>query len=78
MNLARTLRVLWCIAVQTEPGENYMLSLAVTFLVIALIAALLGFGGIAGTAAGIAKILFVIFLILFIVSLLFGRRGPTL
>ena len=53
-----------------------MLSWAITFLIIALIAAVLGFGGIAGTAAGIAKILFGVFLILFIVSLLFrGRPG---
>ncbi len=49
-----------------------MLSWALTFLVIALIAAALGFGGIAGSAVGIAKILFVVFLILFVVSLLFG------
>jgi uncharacterized membrane protein YtjA (UPF0391 family) len=35
-----------------------MLSLVVTLLVIALIAALLGFGGIAGAAVGIAKIIF--------------------
>ncbi len=38
------------------------------FLVVALIAALFGFGGIAGTAAWIAKALFVLFLILFVVS----------
>lgn len=49
-----------------------MLTWSITFLVIALIAAALGFGGIAGTAAGIAKILFFLFLILFVVSLLFG------
>ena len=52
---------------------NHMLSWAITFLVIAIIAAVLGFGGIAGTAAGIAKILFFVFLVLFVVSLLFGR-----
>lgn len=50
-----------------------MLSWALTFLVIALIAAAFGFGGIAGTAAGIAKILFFVFLILFVVSLIVGR-----
>ncbi len=54
-----------------------MLSWAVTFLVIALIAAVLGFGVIAGTAASIAKILFLLFLILFVVSLVLGRtRAP--
>ena len=47
-----------------------MLSWALTFLVIALIAAALGFGGIAGTSAGIAKILFFIFLALFVISLI--------
>ena len=57
-----------------------MLGWALTFLVIALIAALLGFGGIAVAAAGIAKILFVVFLVLFIVTtiayLIQGRRPP--
>ena len=53
-----------------------MLSWAVTFLVIALIAAVLGFGGIAGAAVGIAKILFFVFLLLFIVAFLMGRRTP--
>lgn len=54
-----------------------MLRWSITFLVIALISAVLGFGGLAGTAAGIAKILFYIFLILFaisIVSKLFNRK----
>ncbi|MDF3059172.1 MAG: hypothetical protein K0R17_3387 [Rariglobus sp.] len=51
-----------------------MLSWSITFLIIALIAAALGFGGIAGTAVGIAKILFFVFIVLFIVSLIFGRR----
>ncbi len=52
-----------------------MLGLAVFLLLIALGAALLGFGGIAGAAAGIAKIVFVIFLVLFVLSLIFGRRA---
>jgi uncharacterized membrane protein YtjA (UPF0391 family) len=46
-----------------------MLHYALVFLVVALIAAALGFGGIAGAAAGVAKILFVIFLVLFLASL---------
>jgi uncharacterized membrane protein YtjA (UPF0391 family) len=46
-----------------------MLGYAITFFIVALIAAVLGFGGIAIAAAGIAKILFYIFLILFLVSL---------
>jgi uncharacterized membrane protein YtjA (UPF0391 family) len=53
-------------------GGKIMLGWAVTFLVIALIAALLGFGGIAGAAAGIAKILFFVFLVIFLVSLIMG------
>jgi len=47
-----------------------MLSWALTFLVIAIIVEMFGFGGIASTASGIAQILFVIFLALFLVSLL--------
>jgi len=54
-----------------------MLQLAIACLVIALIAALLGFGGIAGSFVGVAKILFVVFLIIAVLSFLFGgfRRG---
>lgn len=48
----------------------------IIFLVIALIAAALGFGGLAGTAAGAAKIVFVVGIILFLVSLFTGRRRP--
>ena len=50
-----------------------MLGLVLTFLVIAIVAGILGFGFIAGTAAFIAKILFIIFLISFVISLLFHR-----
>ena len=55
-----------------------MLRWAVIFLVIALIAGFFGFWGIAGEAMWFAKILFFIFLVLFVVSLIFGRRGPPL
>jgi len=51
-----------------------MLSYAITFLIIALIAGILGFGVIAGTAAAIAKVCFVIFLVLFAVALLRGGK----
>ena len=51
-----------------------MLSWSLLFLVIAIIAAVLGFSCIAGTAAGIAKILFVVFLVIWIISLIAGRR----
>lgn len=53
-----------------------MFGWAVTFLTIAIIAALLGFGGFAGTAAWLAKILFVVGLGLFLVFLVIGRRPP--
>ncbi len=49
-----------------------MLYYSLLFLIVALIAALFGFGLIASAAAGIAKILFLIFLIAFIVSLFLG------
>jgi len=52
-----------------------MLGWAVTFLVIALIAAVLGFGGIAGVAIELAKIVFFIAIVLFVISLLFGLMG---
>ena len=51
-----------------------MLHYAVVFFVIAIIAAVLGFGGIAGSAAGIAKTLFVGFLILSVLSLIFVKK----
>lgn len=54
-----------------------MLSWALTFLIIALLAALLGFGALAGTAAWAAKICFFVFLVLFLVTAITGRRTPT-
>ena len=52
------------------PGNGgKMLYYALVFLVVAIIAGLLGFGAIAFAAAGIAKILFFVFLVLFLVSL---------
>jgi uncharacterized membrane protein YtjA (UPF0391 family) len=54
---------------------RYMLGWAVTFLVIALVAAVFGFGGIAAASAGIAKVLFFVFLVICVVFFLLGRRG---
>ncbi len=51
-----------------------MLGWTITFLILAGLAALFGFGVIASTFASIAEILFYIFLVLFVLSLLFGRR----
>jgi uncharacterized membrane protein YtjA (UPF0391 family) len=61
------------------PERLIMLHYAVVFFIIALIAAIFGFGGIAAGAAEIAKILFVVFLVLFIGSLiwsLLSNRNP--
>jgi len=55
--------------------EFEMLYYALVFLVIAILAAILGFTGLAGTAVGIAKVLFFLFLIAFVVSLVMGYRG---
>lgn len=53
-----------------------MLYYALVFFVIAIVAAMFGFGGVAVAFAGIAKLLFVLFLILFLVSVVMhlGRR----
>jgi len=53
-----------------------MFSWALTFLIIALIAAVLGFGGIAGTAIEIAKVIFFVAILLFLISAVIGlARG---
>ncbi len=56
-----------------------MLGWAVFFLILALVAALFGFGGIAAVATDIAVILFVVFIALFVATLfvhLVRGRGP--
>ena len=59
-----------------ETEEAQMLSWTLLFLVIAIIAGILGFWVVAGLAAWIAKVLFVIFLIFLILSLISGRKPP--
>jgi uncharacterized membrane protein YtjA (UPF0391 family) len=49
-----------------------MLRWAMGFLVLALVAALFGFGGLAATSAGIAQTLFYLFLLVFLVTLVLG------
>jgi uncharacterized membrane protein YtjA (UPF0391 family) len=49
-----------------------MLGWAVTFLIVALVAALFGFGGIAGTAVEIAKLIFFVAIVLFAISAVIG------
>jgi len=51
-----------------------MLRWAVILFVLAIFAAVLGFGGVAGTLAGGAEILFIGFIILAVLGLLFGGR----
>jgi uncharacterized membrane protein YtjA (UPF0391 family) len=68
------------VAVETESRreDRVMLSWVVTFLVIALIAGILGFGGLAGASIEIAKIIFFIAVVLFLVSAVVGlARGRT-
>jgi uncharacterized membrane protein YtjA (UPF0391 family) len=54
-----------------------MLRWAILFLIIAIIAAVFGFGGIAAAATDIARLLFVVFLSLFVITLVMGRRGTA-
>ena len=51
-----------------------MLRAAIAFLILAIVAALLGFTGIADTSWYIAQILFVVLLVLFLFGLAAGRR----
>ena len=59
-----------------------MLRWALIFLVLGIVAALLGFTGIAGASVGIAKVLFFLFLAIFAVMFILGLtvyrgvRGP--
>jgi uncharacterized membrane protein YtjA (UPF0391 family) len=58
-----------------------MLGWALSFLIIVLIAAVLGFGGIAGLSIEIAKIIFFVAVVLFAISAvvgLVGGRSPNL
>lgn len=68
---------LWSVSavfpVPRQKEAYVMLSWAVVFLVVALLAAVFGFSGIAGTASNIAWILFVVFLIIAVISFLSGR-----
>lgn len=54
-----------------------MLSWVVTFFILAIIAAVLGFGGLAGTFVGIAKIFALIFLVVAVLGFVFGRSSLT-
>jgi uncharacterized membrane protein YtjA (UPF0391 family) len=55
-------------------AEVLMFGWALTFLVVAIIAGVLGFGGIAGVSTQIAWILFVVGLVMAVVFFVLGRR----
>ena len=52
-----------------------MLDMVLTFLILAIIAALLGFSGVAIISVEIARILFIIFIVLFLFSLIAHLLG---
>lgn len=54
--------------------EVLMMNYAITFFIIAIVAAVFGFTNIAGSAIDIAKMLFVFFLIISIAAFIFGRK----
>jgi uncharacterized membrane protein YtjA (UPF0391 family) len=55
------------------PGRGAaQLSWGIAFLIMALVAALFGFGGIASAVSGIAKLLFFLFLTIFFILLVLG------
>jgi uncharacterized membrane protein YtjA (UPF0391 family) len=72
--------LLVALTVETEIENRgcVMLGWVVTFLIIALIAGILGFGGVAGASIEIAKIIFFIAVVLFLVSAVVSlARGRT-
>jgi uncharacterized membrane protein YtjA (UPF0391 family) len=65
----------------SAPLEAIMIGWALTFLLVALVAAVFGFGGIAGTAVEIAKLIFFVAIVLFAISAVVGMlrgRSPTI
>ena len=58
-----------------------MLGWAITFLIVALVAAVLGFGGLATFAVDLAKIVFFVAIVLFVISAIIALirgRSPTM
>jgi uncharacterized membrane protein YtjA (UPF0391 family) len=65
------------VAELTEMLMDNLLHYALVFLVIALVAAAVGFGGVAGFAMEAARLLFWVFIVLFVVSLVAGLVRRT-
>jgi uncharacterized membrane protein YtjA (UPF0391 family) len=64
--------------IAAKPMEEFMFGWAITFLIVALIAAVLGFGGIATFAVDIARIIFFVAIVLLVISVIVGLvRGRT-
>jgi uncharacterized membrane protein YtjA (UPF0391 family) len=64
--------------IEKRTKDRVMLGWVVTFLIVALIAGILGFGGVAGASIEIAKIIFFIAVVLFLISAVVGlARGRT-
>jgi len=53
-------------------GSMIMLQYAITFFILAIVAAIFGFGGLAGTFIDIAKFLSLLFVVLFVASLIYS------
>jgi uncharacterized membrane protein YtjA (UPF0391 family) len=68
----RRLRLLSIAPRSWRLGMGNLLHYALVFLVIALIAAAVGFGGVAGFAMEAARLLFWVFIVLFVISLVAG------
>lgn len=73
-----TINALVLVTFMEQYEDNVMLGWAITFFIIAIIAAVFGFGGIAGAATGIAQFLFFVFVALLVISLIANAlRGKS-